>query len=676
MSISSPGIGSNLDVNNIVSQLLAIDRKPIDKLDKTTASFQAKLTGFGTLKSMLSQFQSAVTGLSDMSRFQNIKATVADTAIASVNGSSIAVPGTYALNVMNLAQAQKLSAAGQASATDAIGNGAATTLSFDLGTITKGTFDPGTGKYGGGTTFASAGNGVKTITIDATNNTLSGMRDAINKGDLGVTATIINDGSGTPYRLSLSVTGSGVANSLKLSVSGGQGPSGPLGSLLSQDPAGAQALSETVTAQNANFTLDGISVTKQTNVVTDAIAGVTLTLAKASASATTPTNITIARDTTAVATSINNFVKAFNDINQGLKDAASYDPATKTASILNGEASVRSIQSQLHGALTAPIAGSAGAFTLLSQVGVTIQKDGSLGVDSAKLSTALDKNFSSIASLFAAVGTSTDVQTAYAGSTARTSPGAYALNVSRMASSGSLAGSVAAATTIDASNDTLQVNVDGTVSSITLTRKTYGSAAELANELQSKINGNKDFSALGIKVTVTQSAGILSIGSLTYGAASKVLITVGAAKTSLGLDGGTAVTGVDVAGTINGVAATGSGQTLIAAKGNAAEGLTVLVTAGTTGNRGTINYTQGYAYQLKSLATAILSDDGPLAARTKGLNASLQSVARNKDQLTARLADTEKRYRAQFTTLDSVISKMSTTSSFLTQQLANLPKNS
>ena len=672
MSISSPGIGANLDVNSIVSQLLTIDKQPIAQLDAKTASFQAKLSGFGTLKGLLSQFQTTLKGLSDISKFQGIKTSIADTSIATASGSALATPGTYSLEVSKLAQAQKLNAAGQASATAAIGGGGTTTLSFDFGTVSGGTFNATTGTYGGAG-FASNGNGAKQVTIDGTNNSLAGIRDAINKAGVGVTATIVNDGSGTPYRLSLSGAATGSANSLKLSVAPGGDPA--LTALLSNDPAGSQALQQTSAAQNAEFTLDGIAVSKSTNTVTDAVPGVTLTLAKTNVGS--PTNVSVARDATAVTASVNTFVKSFNDINQALKEAGSYNAATKTGSILNGESSVRVISTQIRSALAAPVAGGASTFSLLSQIGVTVQKDGSLGTDSAKLQTAISTNFDDIAGLFGAVGKSTDALISVTGSTAKTVPGAYDLVITQLAARGFTTGTaLAMPTVIDASNNALTVKLDGVSATVTLAEGTYATLSDLASEVQSKINGATGLSSASRSIVATQSGGKLTLTSASYGAASAVEIIGGSAQALLGFGASAVVmVGKNVAGTINGVAGTGAGQTLVGATGDASEGLSLLVSGGAAASpRGVVNFNKGYAYQLSKIAETLLAADGPIASRTNGINSSIKDVARSKDVLTARLAGVEKRYRAQFTALDSVISKMSTTSTFLTQQLANLPK--
>lgn len=661
MGLSSAGIGSNLDVEGIVSKLMSVERAPLTKLAKQEASYQAKLSGFGTLKGAFSAFQSAMKGLADISKFQGVNVSTGDSSVATATGSASAVPGTYSLKVTQLAQAQKLVADGVASDSAAIGRGV---ISFDFGTIAGGTYTNGV--YAGAT-FTSAGTGVKTVTIDDSNNSLAGLRDAINKTDIGVSATIVNDGGATPFRLALTSKTTGEAVSMKISVADSNGDTS-LSALLNHDPAGTQNLVQTSTAQNAVFSLDGITVSKKSNTVSDVIDGVTLNLLKENP--VTATTITVARDTASVTTAVNAFVKAYNDITQNLKDAAAYNPATKEAAILNGEASVRSLQGQVRSILTAPLAGGASAFTRLSEIGVTIQKDGLLAADSTKLSAAIASNFSDFAGLFASVGKSTDSQVSYKGFSTATKPGAYAVNITQVATKGTAAGSAAAGLVIDATNNTLDVLLNGVTATITLEQKTYASAAALASELQSKINGASAFSSVGSSVAVTESGGTLSMTSNKYGSASTVDITGGNGEANLNFAAATVVTGLDVAGTINALGASGSGQVLTSSSGDSS-GLALTI-AGGIGARGTVNYSQGYAFQFDQLTTSVLGTDGPLAARTDGIAASIKTLEKNQEALTTRMAVIEKRLRAQFTALDLVISKMNTTSTFLTQQLAQI----
>lgn len=668
MALSAPGIGSNLDVSGIVSQLMAIERRPLTALDSKEATFQTQLSAYGSIKGALSSFQATVKGLASLSKFQTFKATSTDATIVAAQAASSAAAGSYSVEVTALAQAQKLTAAGQVGTTAAIGSGATTTLTFDFGTISGGTFDAATGKYTGAS-FTSNGAGSKTVTIDSTNNTLAGIRDAINNAKIGVTATIINDGGAAPYRLVLTENSTGKNNSIRISVSG----DATISSLLAHDPAATQNLSETVTAQDAALKVDGLSISKTSNTVTDAISGVTLSLLKTNVGS--PLKVTVAQDTAQITSSVNEFVKAYNDLNKTLTDLSAYNATTKKGAVLNGDATVRSLQSQIRATLNSVLTGLTGTYTTLSQIGVAFQKDGTMAVDAAKLQSVIDSSPQSIGRLFAANGTPTDSLISYSSATANTKPGSYAVNITQLATKGQIAGSAPAALTINSgTNDTLNVTLGGVSTTVTLAAGTYATASALAAEVQSKINSATAFAAAGLAVTVTQSAGVMTIASNDYGSAASVSITGGNAKTDL--LGGVPVTtaGLDVAGSINGVTATGAGQSLTGATGNASEGLKIQINGGATGNRGTVNFSRGYAARLDALASGFLDGNGPVSSRIDGINLSVKSIGNQRDALNLRLVGVEKRYRAQFTALDSMMSSLGQTSNFLTQQLANLPK--
>ena len=663
----------NLDVNGIVSQLMAVEQQPITKLAVKEAGYQAKLSAYGSVKGAVASFQSAVQSLSSSSKFQAVKATASDTTVFSASASSIAVAGTHSLEVTSLAQAQKLVATGQSSSTAAIGAGASTTITFDFGTISGGTFDTGTGKYTGAS-FTSNGSGSQNITIDSSNNSLQGIRDAINSAQMGVKAAIINDGSGTPYRLALSSDSYGVSNSMKISVTG----DAALSDLLAYDPAGlpaAQHLSQTATAQNADFKVDGVAVSKTSNTVSDVLSGVTLTLNKTTAS---PVTLTVARDTAAISSSVSGFVKAYNDLAATLKSVSSYDTASKTGAALQGDSAVRSLQSQLRSILNTPVVGTSGALTTLSDVGVTFQKDGTLALNQTKLDGAIANNFSGIASLFAATGNATDSLVSFNSATSSTKAGSYAVNVTQVAARHSALGDMVVAATgnVIASGTTLNVALDEVAgTSVALTAGTY-TDVQLAAMIQSAINGASAFSSAGASVSASIDGGKLRVtsdryGSYTYG----VSLTDGAGTAVSSLVGALAtdISGADVAGSIGGAASTGYGQILSASSGDP-QGLSITISGGTTGARGTLNYSHGYAYLLDRWAASSLASDGILASRTDGIGKTITDIGKQRTALEDRLVSIEKRYRAQFTALDAMLSSMNTTSTYLTQQLDQLAK--
>jgi flagellar hook-associated protein 2 len=664
MGLSSPGIGSNLDINSIVSQLMATESRPLTMLQKQEAKLQSTLSAFGQVQSALANFQGAVSSLSDVKQFQAVKATPSDAAVMTASATSSATPGNYAIEVSRLAQAQKLATAGQASTTAAIGSG---TLTFEFGTSIASSTDANGAVLPA--KFVPNGNGGKTITIDPTNHSLAGIRDAINKADIGVSATIVNDGGTAPNRLVLTSSSTGEASSMKISVSGDSG----LQALLTHDPADASTdrMTQTVKAQNAEFMVDGLAVSKASNHITDLIEGVTLDLTKTNAGS--PAKLAIAQDTGAVVASVTKFVTAYNAINKTLTDASGYNATTKIAGLLNGDSTIRGMQSQLRGVLASAVAGGYGKFDKLSDIGVAMQKDGTLALDTAKLNKVLGTNFNDVAGLFAAAGRTTDSLTGYAGASAKTQAGSYAVNVTALATHGSAATATGVTTPLDfsaAGSNTFDVSVDGVSSSITLNPIKYQSANDLALELQSKINGNSAFAATPVTVSADAN-GALSILSSSYGPSSKVTFSGVNADRLLGADRKEAV-GLDVAGTIDGAAATGKGISLTASGSGAASGIRVDVTGGALGDRGTVNYSKGYASQFNELISTFLGTSGRLTARTEGINKSIAGIKKDEDRWSDRLTTREADLRKQFTALDTKLSSLSSTSTYLAQQLAQI----
>jgi flagellar hook-associated protein 2 len=658
MALSSPGIGSNLDVNSIVSQLMALERRPITALDKKEAGFQAQLTAYGTLKGALSSFQNALKALATPARFTGNRTGVADTTVLTASAGSGAAAGSYGIQVTALAQAHKLKTGTTfASTSETLGSG---TLSIQFGT------------YSGGIFTANPDKAAATITIPAGQNSLAGVRDAINAANAGVTAGIVNDGSGN--LLTIASKDGGVANALRITVTDDDGNNTDNAGLsrLAYDAAtgGTSNMAQSQAAQNATVIIDGITVSKSTNIITDAIEGVTLNLLKTNVGSSTA--LTVSRDTGSIKSAVESFVKSFNDAAKAMKDLSAYNAAAKHGAILQGDSTLRTIQSQLRAVINSALSTAGGGLTTLSDIGVAFQKDGTLALDGTKLQKALDDPNKDISTLFAAVGKPTDSLVSYVGSTSDTKAGSYALNVTQIATQGKAVGAVTlgGSTVITAgSNDTLAVSIDGTAATITLGAGTY-TPAQLAAEIQSRINGNGTLSAAGNAVAVSQSGGILTISSRKYGSASSATVSGGNAQADL-FGATTDTAGVDVAGTIGGQVATGSGQSLTGS-GDAA-GLKLTVAGGATGDRGTVNFSLGYAHQLEQLMGRLLDNDGPLAGRTGGINRTIRDIAGQRDVLERRLDMIEKRYRAQFSALDTMIASMTKTSNFLTQQLANLP---
>jgi len=649
MGIQSTGIGSGLDVNSLVTQLMAVERQPEKLLDNKTADYKSKLSAYGSMSGTLASLQTAADGLANLSRLRAVNATVGDTSLATASASASASTGSYSLEVQALAQAQKLKSAAFPSTTSSVGTG---TLTFEFGTYSGGSFNPNADKPS------------VPVTIAAGQDTLAGVRDAINNASAGVSASIVNDGAG--QRLVITAKDTGAASALRITVSDSdlQNTDASGLSRLAYDAStgGAANLTQVTAARDATLVIDGIGMTRASNTVSDAIDGVTLNLLKGVPGTTTILNV--ARSVDSAVTSVQSFVSAYNNATAALKTLSAYNADTKVGAVLQGDSTLLGVQSRVRQLLSSSVT-NAGGYSTFSQIGVTFQKDGTLSTDSTKLRAALNDPAKDVAPLFAAIGTPSDSQVAYAAADSTVAAGSYAIQVTQIATRGTAGGSGAAALTITAGvNDSLNLTVDGTAATITLAAGTY-TPTSLAAMVQSRINTSSVLAAAGAAVDATQSGGTLTLASKRWGAASSVAVTGGNASADLfGTPVSTA--GVDTAGTIGGFAAIGTGQNL------AAKGLSVTVSGGSTGARGSLTFTRGIANQLSTLIGNML--DGSIAARTSGLQQSIKDIASRRDAFEERMTKVESNMRAQFISLDTMLSSMQNTSTFLTQQLANLPK--
>ena len=390
-TISSLGVGSNLDLGGLLAKIKSGEQAPLVALQQQQRSYTAKLSAYGQINSALSALQTAAAALAKPALFEGVKATSSATDVLTASALATAASGSYALNVTQLAQAQSLAAAGVASSTTAIGAGAATTVTLDFGTIAGGTLGAD-GKYTGAAFTADTTRAATSITINASNNTLAGIRDAINgSATMGVTASIVNDGSATPNRLVLTSKLSGETSSMRIAVTG----DATLSSLLANNPAATQNLQQTAAAKNANLTVNGIAITSASNTVAGAIQNVTMTVAKVGTS-----TLSVQKDSANVQSAISTFVTAYNSLQSVANQLTAFDATSKSGAVLIGDSTLRNIQVRIRSALTTAQVPDASGLATLSQIGVSFQKDGTLAIDSAKLTTALGSQLSGVANLF------------------------------------------------------------------------------------------------------------------------------------------------------------------------------------------------------------------------------------------------------------------------------------
>lgn len=667
MAITASGLGSGLDIDGLVSQLVVAERAPVDnRLVRKEAQLQAELSAFGSLKSALSTLQSSLSGLLSLKTFQSRTVTSGSEAFSATAGGN-AVTGSYAIEVTQLAKAHSLASGVYSSTSALLGEGQ---ITFRFGATD---YDSDTDTYNG---FAvNSAKAQATITIDSTNNTLEGVRRAINDANLGVNAAIINDGTG--YRLLLSSADTGAENSLEVSVVE-SGPAG-LGQLAFN--INATSMMQTVAAQDAQLTINGLAVASASNTVSGAIEDVDLTLSALTSG--TPASLTVARDRAAIKTAIKGFINAYNGFVETNNGLSSFNAETLKAGILLGDFTLNSITNRVKQVLGTAIGGSH-ALQRLADIGITTGDGGKLKLNDAALDDILDSDFDALAGLFTANASIGDSRISYVSSTAKTQPGSYAVEITQLATqavflgSGVLPDFATTSLTVNGDNDTLAVKIDGHASGqITLAAGTYTSGAALAAEIEARINADNALRDAGASVSVTydQVNNRLVINSASFGSESRIEITQVDANTaaSLGLSTGAGANGLDVAGSIGGITATGIGKTLTGAVGSVTEGLVINVDGGALGARGNLVYNRGVAERLNELLGQYLGAESMLDLRTTSLSDQIEELGEQRDRLNSRMESFEARTRARFIALDGLLTQLLQTSDYLAQQLANLP---
>lgn len=652
--ISSLGIGSGVLNSDLVDQLVAAERQPTEqRLNFNQQRTEALISAYGTLKSAITELRLPMRQLSSADNLKAFSGTSSSDGVSVSVDSAKASPGSYTVTVDSLAQAQSL-------ATGSFG-------------------DRDTTAVGSGSLTISVGGKTTTLDIDSSNNTLEGIAQAINEAEIGASAGIIDTGSG--YRLVLSSDKTGVDNAVSISVSDSDGNNtDALGLSQFSFDGTTNNLTETVQAKDAVVQVNGISISRPTNSIENLIDGVSLEVSEAGVTST----VKVSQDLGKVADRVGAFVDKFNALQQTIKGLAGFNAETGQGGILSGDSAVRSIQNQMREIIGRVVPGLEDASVrTLADVGITTNYEtGGLDFDREKFMEVLQANPDDVTALFAEQGRSSDDQVEFISSGINTEPGTYAVNVTRIATQGSVSGSNVGTTdvTIDTGNDELTLMVDGETSvSIQLTAGVYSREA-LAAEIQAQLDDSSALAASGRSVTAEfdATAGVLRLTSDSYGSESNVSITAvdTNSATTLGLDVATGTAGEDVAGTINGQRATGDGQVLFVEGTGSAAGMQVRISGGSVGDRGEIDFIQGVGDRTVDLITQIVGLDGALEAKTDGLQKDLERIAEDRAQLDLRIESYRERLVAQFSAADSLIAQLNSTRDYVTQQLAALaPQN-
>jgi len=350
-TISSPGIGSGLDVSGIVSQLVAIERQPIQQLQSAAQGIQTQISAYSKVQSLVSAVHDAAAALSQSSLWTQTGVTSSNTAVATVGATGSGATGTYSLTVTQLASAQSLASAVVSS--DTVGAGK---LSI---TVAGKTVD---------------------LQFDDANTTLAQMRDRINAAGAGVTAAIVKDASGE--RLTLTSSAPGAANTIGVTATDLNG--NPIADGLGQFtyPGG---MTETQPAANAKFKLNGLDIESASNQLDGVIEGLSITLTGTSAS---PVSIVVGSDSASQSSAVKAFVSAYNALNTYLAQQTKYDDSTQTAGVLQGDSAATGLRGTLRTMLRANN-GASSVFQNLSAIGFDVQKDGTITLSDTKLNAAL-----------------------------------------------------------------------------------------------------------------------------------------------------------------------------------------------------------------------------------------------------------------------------------------------
>jgi flagellar hook-associated protein 2 len=387
-AITSLGIGSGVDINSMVNQLVAVESRPLVQMRSAATQLQTQVSSFGQLSSLFSALQTAASKLTGSSLWSQSTASSSDESAVSVVGGSSAAAGSYAVSVSRLASNQTVASASPLP--DASAPVGAGTMTLQLGSWDQPPLN----------FLPQVGRDPVSVTVTASD-TLQTLRDKINSAGAGVTASIVSDSSGA--RLAVRSNDSGLDNGFRIQVADADGPAVADGTGLSRfafDPEnGAIDMNQPTPGRNALATVNGIPVESASNELGSVIEGLTFRLRKEGASA----DIAVSSDRTAVKTAIQGFADAYNALSKAIAEQTKYDPASKTGGPLQGDSSATGLLRQLRNLVNAG-SGASGTFPRLSDIGLELQRDGTLSVNATKLDRAT-ANLAELKKAFANVDT-------------------------------------------------------------------------------------------------------------------------------------------------------------------------------------------------------------------------------------------------------------------------------
>jgi flagellar hook-associated protein 2 len=662
MPININGVVSGIDTDNIVSGLLEIQQQQLDRMALRKNGFQQRQAAFKTVESRLLSLRADAGALSRNTNNPLTRLSVksSDDEAISATASASAIPGVYQMTIDATAKAHQVASQGFAD-TDS--------------EITQGTFEI---RLGSGDP--------KTITIDSNNNNLSDLAAAINSSGTGISATIVKDSAGgtTPYRLLLSSSKTGASNQITVT-----------NDLAADNGSAVKPVIDFGTpvqaASDARVTLGSgagaISVTSSTNQFKEAIGGVSFDLLQPTIGQTV--SLTVAKDNTAAVAAVQSFVDSFNGVLNYISENSKYNEAAQEGGLFLGNQSAAKIQQTLRTTVQNVVPGANPLANRLSTVGIKFSDTGTLVLDKAKLEDALNGNIEGVSAddvkrLFSFGGQSTNSGISFVLGSTRTqaSTSGYQIDISQAAEQATVTGTaVAASTVITSANRSLELKLDGETATVQLNEGTY-TAQQLADHLEQIINESESFPSREINVSL--SGGALQLTSSKYGLTSDLEVMSGTAVSALGLTVGLKDNGRDVVGSfiVNGQteAAVGRGRLLTGDPDNEnTADLQVQITLSPSevvaGAEGTLTVSRGLASSLDQVLGKLLdNEDGLLTSVDDGFDGQLKSLQTSIDRQTKLFDLQQQSIRKQFQALETAISQLNATSSYLGGQLANLPQ--
>jgi flagellar hook-associated protein 2 len=523
--ISSLGAGSGIDISSLVTQLTAVERAPQQqRIDARQKTLEAQISGYGQLKSSLATLQTAMGALGSQDLFNARSVNVPSSeAITADSVSPGAQTGTYKINVLAVASAQSLATKAQSQRDSALGKSGTMTISF--------------GEWGYNASkqpinfTVNADRAAVSIDVKATDS-LDSIADKINAGDSGAQASVLKvDGQ---YQLLLT-SPSGEANAMQVTVDDAS-----LNAFAFNATTFAN-VTETQQAQDAKLKVNGLTVVRESNSISDVIDGFAFTVNKVS----TEMSFSVTADKSAAEEAVRGFVTAYNSFQDTTQKLVGYSRDEKNNLVrgdLAGDSSARAMVSRMRELIGGAVPGLESGFTALTNVGIRTERDGSLSINETEFSSAIKNQFGLVADLFAAKTTSanTAVKVNQGTFAANAIAGTYAVKITQDPTQGQALGTAITHTNFVTGTDlfstpltasgagySFKINVDGVNSNLIELTGTYNSASDLQKDLQSRINGDANLKAAGVALDVgfDTTTNSFSFTSRDYGAISQVTFT-------------------------------------------------------------------------------------------------------------------------------------------------------